>query len=435
MLLYWLGCLSVEDTGIEAAIEKDPPQLMSVPSWRSTDWGYATGAGRADFDRDGWVDVVSSYGNDMSQGAIAIYFNHGNGLSTEADWISEREGYYAHLSVGDVNGDGWSDIVVSRFLGLERFDSPGGVEVYLNKEGGFLSVPDWEFSGVFTFSNALGDLDQDGDLDLAVAVGEPYYNEPQQACVFENDGLGDFGSAPVWMADSQHTLDVAWGDRNGDQLMDLLLVNDDAPHLWYDNIEGGLAQEPSWIAPGDYFEGNSAALGDIDGDGVLDWVISETAQQRPSGLIRAWCGGELCFELIGDSADHFSAISLVDVDADSDLELIYGSWWGALRAHVNEAGVLSEEFFWNSNSSRMVAEKIIWMDSEIEHQRLETWTGTGAKMLNENELVLSIEGGVACSELIASSGNWSAEVLIWDYPSLLLTDWEPESGNWLFEQR
>ena len=71
----------------------------------------------------------------------------------------------------------------------------------------------------------------------------------------------------------------------------------------------------------------------------------------------------------------------------------------------------------------------------VAHQRLESWTGEGNRLLRENELVISIEGGVASSELIAAAGSWSAEVLIWEHPSLLLTDWEPESGNWLFEQR
>ena len=435
MMFLLLGCISSEDTGVARFPEEDPPELMAVPSWRSTDWGHATGGGRADFDRDGWVDLVVSYGNDMSQGAVAIYFNHGHGLSTEADWLSEREGYYAHLSVGDVNGDGWADVVVSRFLGAGRFDSPGGIEVYLNKQGAFLSMPDWDFTGVYTFSNALGDVDQDGDLDLAVAVGEPYYNTPQSSCVFQNDGNGNYGVAPIWESEVSHTLDVAWGDRNGDQQLDLLLVNHDSPHVWYDNNGGGLQQEPSWSAEGDLFEGNTAAVGDIDGDGVLDWVISETAQEREYGLIRAWCGGELCFEQEGDARDHFSALVLADLNADQYPELIYGAWWGALKAHWNREGVLEQEHDWHSADSHMVAEKITMMPSEVTLQRIESWTGVGGRSLRENELVVGIEGGAASSELIAAAGPWSAEVLIWEYPSLLLTDWEPESGNWLFEQR
>ena len=72
-------------------------------------------------------------------------------------------------------------------MGEERFDEPGGVQVFLNAEGALESEPFWEEHGFFTFSSALGDIDGDGDLDLAVAAGEAYYNEPESSLLFCND--------------------------------------------------------------------------------------------------------------------------------------------------------------------------------------------------------------------------------------------------------
>ena len=146
------------------------PPLSRTASWESKEEGYATGAGFADFDGDGDRDLLVAYGNDIQKGPLALYENADGALSTTAVWLSESKHYYGHLSIGDLDGDGDPDVAVSRFLGDAGFSEPGGVEVWLN-DGGALVLA-WEESGFHSFSCALGDIDGDGDLDLAAAVGK-----------------------------------------------------------------------------------------------------------------------------------------------------------------------------------------------------------------------------------------------------------------------
>ena len=138
-------------------------------------------------------------------------------------------------------------MVVSKFLGLDRFDSPGGVEVFLN-QGDSLSVqPDWSYEGVFTFSLALGDIEGDGDLDIALAVGESYFNEPDIARVLCNTGAGDF--VLCWEADApRYSFDVAMVDINRDGAQDLIFAHQDEGHSIHLGDGQFPSKEPSWQA-------------------------------------------------------------------------------------------------------------------------------------------------------------------------------------------
>jgi hypothetical protein len=186
-LLFWFSCtdkigaFDAIDSGFSpsldtgATIEPEPVRPVGEEAvWVSTHRGYGTGGGFADIDRDGDEDLVVSHGNDMDPGHLVVFENLDGTLSEEPSWLSAETAYYGHLSIGDVNGDGFPDVAVSRFLGDARFDEPGGLEVYLNRDGVLESRPSWSVDGFFSFSLDLGDVDGDGDLDLGVAVGEAY---------------------------------------------------------------------------------------------------------------------------------------------------------------------------------------------------------------------------------------------------------------------
>ena len=140
---------------------------------------------------------------------------------------------------------------------------------------------------------AWGDMDNDGDLDLAVA------NSPAWQVVFsdeDNDGIpetrldddpgfqessyvyenvdGQLNPAPVWIsAESLRTTAIAWGDVNGDGLLDLALGNNNAPDQIYLNQQGILESTPSWASL-ENRETEDIAWGDADGDGKLDLLAA-----------------------------------------------------------------------------------------------------------------------------------------------------------------
>ena len=405
--------------------------------WESFETGVGTGMAWADLNRDGFAELIVAYGNDIQRGPLGVYENLNGLLDNHLYWQSETLHFFGHLDVGDVNGDGWTDVVVSRFLGDGGFSEPGSVQVYLNHEGTLELTPSWESTeSLHSFSNALGDVDRDGDLDLAVAVGEPYYNEASRSVLYLNDGSGDFGSVAWTTETDRHSLDVAWADFDDDGWLDLVFANHGAPHSLYSNLGGGLAAEPSWEAEGEasLFEGNSIEWGDVDGDGSLDLVISDNMQLGGSGLVSLYCGVDLslCWQS-EDAPDYQSAVSLEDVDQDGDLDLFAGAWWGAVRFYENKAGSLENKPSWLSAGTSVI-EAFSWEDVDRSDSEEVTATGSFIVAVPGRGRVLSVEGGVTAGGWVTGPGEISFSYLESPLRDLAVSNWDREIGNHIYSR-
>ncbi|MCB9765893.1 MAG: VCBS repeat-containing protein [Alphaproteobacteria bacterium] len=447
MLLLMLACdaggPALDDTAVlddtDVLVDTGAPpwtSLSLVPGWTSTEPGYGTGAGWGDIDGDGDPDLIIAYGNDMHRGPLAVYLNQDGVLEESASWTSAEDHYYGHLAVGDVNGDGAVDVAVSRFLGDGRFGDPGGVEVFLNNGGALEDRPAWEAPELFySFSCALGDVDLDGDLDLAVAVGEAYFGEPDLSRVYLNDGTGDFG-ASAWTTETpRHAFDVAWADFDDDGWLDLAVANGGSGHTLYLNEGGRLAETPAWIAEGEPedFEGNTLDWGDVDGDGWLDLVVSDNDQLGGDGTVGLYCGPDL--ERCWSSADEpamQSAVSLEDVDGDGTLDLVAGAWWGSVRVYLNRDGLSATPD--HIAEPRTVIEAFAWADVDGSHDRVVTLSGDRLVAVPGRARVLSVTGGVAGDGWITGPGAIEAEVLAPAPRDLAVSNWDPNVGNQLFSR-
>ncbi|MCP4806168.1 MAG: VCBS repeat-containing protein [Proteobacteria bacterium] len=436
--MWWiLACTDpVADSGrrvdTDSGVVEPTFDLPRSPTWESLDEGVATGLGVSDWDADGDVDVVVSYGNDIRPGPIAVYEND-EGLPEQPTWTSSKTAFYGHLSIGDVDGDGLDDVAVSRFLGPDRFDTPGGVEVHRNV-GGALE-PLWASEeAFFTFSCALGDMDLDGDLDLAVAVGEHYHNDPDHSLVYENDGTGAF--TLVWTTEApRHSFDVAWVDLDGDLDLDLAFANAGTPHTVYENLGGSLATEPSWEAPGEAFEGNSLDFGDLDGDGLPDLAITDNTQKTGDGLARAYCGPDLEVCWTSDDGERYqSAISLEDVDVDGDLDVALGSWGqsslgDSVRVYSNDSGVIQSTSGYKSSTSTVI-EAFAWADLDGSHDQ--TQTLSGHRLIEVPGRIVRVTGGVAGDRVATGPGALEVEYLLPAPRDLVVTNWDEEHGNHVY---
>jgi len=114
-----------------------------------------------DFDRDGDQDVaVMGTGN---TGAVTKLYENKNGVFVDANQNFTRL-YHGDISWVDINKDGWIDLVVSGFDGTLP-----QTKVYINNGGtGFTASAEYVLPQLYSSKMAWGDLDNDGDIDLAI---------------------------------------------------------------------------------------------------------------------------------------------------------------------------------------------------------------------------------------------------------------------------
>lgn len=255
-----------------------------------------------DFNGDGKPDLVVS---DAGNGNFSILLGNGNGTFQSPVSYSGGGGY--SLAVGDFNGDGKLDLV---FV-------PGNVNVLLgNGDGTF--QPALQYSaGTTPFSVAVGDFNRDGNLDLAVAnFGS------NNVSVLLGRGDGTFepatnystGSEPasVAVADFNHdgNLDLAVANL-GDNNISVLLGNGDGTFRRAENYAAGSA--PRWVA-----------VGDLNGDSKLDLVVANNAVHGGTASVSVLLGkGDGTFQSPVDYAAGAQpeAVAVGDFDSDGKLDV------------------------------------------------------------------------------------------------------------------
>jgi hypothetical protein len=179
----------------------------------------------ADFDRDGFPDVIFVAEDDM---AHAFFLGAPGGRFVDATERLPARSEGNGLAVGDVNGDGLPDVVVGNSGGSRRGGQrrSGQNFLWLNdarRPGHFIDATATSLPAVDddTQGVTLADLDGDGDLDMVVA------NETPPSRLLLNDGRGRFSEHPERL-DLRVPLETRQAhvfDATGDGKPDILLLN------------------------------------------------------------------------------------------------------------------------------------------------------------------------------------------------------------------
>ena len=141
-------CILVDDEAAVYPVIVDP--LMTSPSWtaesdQANAWFGQSVATAGDVNGDGYSDVIVGaylYDNgEVDEGRALVYLGSASGLATSPAWTAESNQANAELgssvaAAGDVNGDGYGDVIV----GAYRYDNgetdEGRAFVYLGSASG-----------------------------------------------------------------------------------------------------------------------------------------------------------------------------------------------------------------------------------------------------------------------------------------------------------
>jgi len=206
-------------------------------------------AGAGDLDGDGYDDIiVGAYGDDdngSESGSVYVYYGSSGGIDTSSEekltagTTNDRYGRYL-AGVGDVDGDGLDDIVVTAVGADNKGTNAGYAWIYFGNASGMTSTTAQSIYASDAMTNhhfgravaGAGDIDGDGYADLI--VGAPV----------DSDNGSYSGAAYVYYGQS--------GSLHLESEVKLT-----AP-------DGGAS---------DYFGNGLAGVGDIDGDGFDDLVV------------------------------------------------------------------------------------------------------------------------------------------------------------------
>ena len=173
----------------------------------------------ADWDGDGDFDLAVAVGGTGKSARDRLYVNGGSGLETTASWEPLSATESTAIGWGDVDGDGDPDLMIG-FSTTGATKEDGGCALHLSIVGLVEQSPSWQWTGPHDVSAvALGDVDHDGDLDLATGRWN------QRDFVFLNEGTSLSSSASWQSATPTPTSALAWGDATSDGSLDLGVVH------------------------------------------------------------------------------------------------------------------------------------------------------------------------------------------------------------------
>ncbi|MBW1772610.1 MAG: VCBS repeat-containing protein [Deltaproteobacteria bacterium] len=288
-----------------------------------------------DIDKDGDLDLLVAkmgmiFPNNDRIGAVVVLENKGGGQFTNRVLV-DRIARVTDIQPGDLDGDGDIDLAVGQF----GYDD--GEMRWMENKGNwkFESHPLLNLSG--TIHTPVRDMDGDGDLDIVALVSQEW----EEVYVFENDGHGQFKTRLIYGSTNEDFgssgISVVDLDLDGDP--DILYTNGDAfdyippgPRPWHGvqwlENKGDLKFQYHRIGdfPGAYF----ANAVDVDKDGDLDIsvVSSFNKWDDPKAQSMIWFenSGKMAFtphDLASDPT-HLLVLDTADMDGDGWVDFVTG---------------------------------------------------------------------------------------------------------------
>ena len=298
-----------------------------------------------DVNGDGYSDViVGAYNYSSGKGRAYVYLG-GSSMNTVVDVImtGEASGNIFGNSVsgaGDVNGDGYSDVIV----GAQGYSSSTG-RSYIYFGGSTMNniadvVSTGETGGNFGRSvSDAGDVNGDGYSD--VIIGSSAYLEGRAYILFGGVVMNNFASVTLKGTAAGEAFGSAVssaGDVNGDGYSDVIVSGNSSVGKVY-IFYGGFSMNiiPDVILTNDdgtnNFGSSVSKAGDVNGDGYSDVIISAYAYNSNTGRAYIYFGGAAMnnfsdIVMTGETSNNYFGRSVSDagdLNGDGFADIIVGA--------------------------------------------------------------------------------------------------------------
>src|SRR5580765_1402989 len=272
--------------------------LLIPPPAGGAGWFGISVASAGDFNGDGYPDFIVGARQAGYEGKAFLYYG-GPSLDATPDLTLTGEstgsltGFRASVaSAGDVNGDGFDDVIV----GAPTYGSGGRVYVYF---GGAApdAVPDRVFTALGAYDEvgsvvgSAGDLNGDGHPDVFASAPSNDAAALNAGAIYvwfggpgfdTNPDLTVFGSGL-----NERLMNAAnAGDINDDGFSDLIAAEKDHVFVWFGGTSPNSIPDVTLVRT----YASVAGAGDVNGDGIDDFVVG-APYEVPGGRVSVFFGG------------------------------------------------------------------------------------------------------------------------------------------------
>ena len=325
--------LEVDDAGATYPLTIDPlastpSAVLTNPNNTSADFFGGSVVGAGDVNGDGYADVlVGADKAASSNGRAYLYLGGSTGLTntpntvlTDPNTISTYDYFgYSVAGAGDVNGDGYADVLVGAFGAATTTNAAannnGRTYLYLGSSGGLTNMPSTLLTDPNTTNTddyfgvsvaGAGDVNGDGYADVLVGAYNAATTNNAAATgngraylyLGSSAGLTNVPSVTLIDPNTTNTNDyfgnsvTGAGDVNGDGYADVLVgayksatmantaaTSNGQAYLYLGhsggptNVPSTVLTDPNTISTGDNFGRSVAGAGDVNGDGYADVLV------------------------------------------------------------------------------------------------------------------------------------------------------------------
>lgn len=311
-----------------------------------------------DVNGDGYEDLALRNSYNAGRGEADVFLSTGAAGIQSADIAdaatiisSTSKSFGWGVALGDVNGDGYADLVVgANEVNIDEINTFAGAAYVFHSAGpqgipsGDDSAADAVLSGTeqgrqVGASVAVADVNGDGYGDIAVGAGS------KGGGVYVFYSAGDNGVATATVADANASLPdslgnfgwaVAAGDLNGDGYADVVAGNPNSGsgvvRILYSAGADGIPLDTQTVLTGTGTRsgfGGALAIGDVNGDGYGDLGVAATGKAYlfystgKAGVVEAADTGANA-TLAGAIEDGYLAIAAGDINGDGFADLLIG---------------------------------------------------------------------------------------------------------------